>query len=91
MIAKYMQSWQNECMSVQITIRNVPDEVRDELAARAALERKSMQEYLLGELKRIAARPSLTAWLAQVRERKQAAGSRLSPDEILRHRDEDRR
>jgi plasmid stability protein len=78
-------------MSVQITIRNVPDEVRDELAARAALERKSMQEYLLGELERMAERPSLAAWLARVRERKLAAGSTLSADEILRHRDEDRR
>jgi plasmid stability protein len=44
-------------MSVQITIRDVPDAVRDELAARAALQGKSMQEYLRTELERLAARP----------------------------------
>jgi hypothetical protein len=33
-----------ECMSVQITIRNVSNEVRNELAARAARSGKSMQE-----------------------------------------------
>jgi plasmid stability protein len=31
-------------MPINITIRNIPPEVRDELAARAALEGKSMQE-----------------------------------------------
>jgi plasmid stability protein len=36
-------------MSVQITIRDVPDAVKDELAARAALQGKSMQEYLRAE------------------------------------------
>ena len=78
-------------MAVQITIRNVPDEVRDELAARAALESKSMQEYLRGELMRLAARPSINAWLEQVRARKQAAATRVPPDEILEQRDVDRR
>jgi len=33
-------------MSVQLTIRDVPEKVRDELAARAALQGKSMQEFL---------------------------------------------
>lgn len=78
-------------MPVQITIRNVPDEVRDELAARAARERKSMQEYLRGELERLAARPSVKKWLDQVGERKRAAQTRVSPEEILQHRDADRR
>jgi len=41
-------------MSVQITIRNVPEDIRDELAARAALKHQSMQEFLRGELNRIA-------------------------------------
>lgn len=35
-------------MAVQITIRDVPDKVRDELAARAARQGKSMQEFLRG-------------------------------------------
>ena len=78
-------------MPVQITIRNVPNEVRDELAARAALQRKSMQEFLREELERLAARPTIEQWLDRVRERKRAAPARLSPDEILQHRDADRR
>jgi len=75
---------------VQITIRNVPEDVRNELAARAALQRKSMQEYLLGELERMAARPTVASWLAEVRNRKAASGRRLAAERILEHRDADR-
>lgn len=78
-------------MTVQITIRDVPEEIRDELASRAALERKSMQEFLRGELERIASRPSLHAWLKSVRERKQAAATRVSSSTILDARDLDRK
>lgn len=78
-------------MPVQITIRNVPEEVRDELAARAALQRQSMQEFLRGELERIASRPSAAAWLQGVRERKAAAETRVEPRKILRARDADRK
>ena len=77
-------------MSVQITIRGVPQEVRDELAARAALQRQSMQEFLRSELERIASRPSLDAWLQGVRERKAAAETRVRPASILSARDADR-
>jgi plasmid stability protein len=78
-------------MPVQITIREVPEKVRDELAARAALQGKSMQEFLRIELERLAARPSVDAWLQQVRKRKRAAQTRLSSKQILQHRDADRR
>lgn len=78
-------------MTVQITIRDVPSAVRDELAARAALQGKSMQEYLRAELERLAARPPVEKVLAQIRERKATGGTRLSPDEILAQRDADRR
>src|SRR5438128_1970265 len=37
MLAQYCQCWHYACMSVQITIRDVPEKVRDELAARAEL------------------------------------------------------
>ena len=77
-------------MPVQITIRGVPEEVRDELAARAALQRQSMQEFLRSELERIASRPSLAAWLQGVRSRREAAGTRVQPSSILRARDADR-
>jgi antitoxin FitA len=78
-------------MGVQLTIRDVPAAVRDELASRAARERKSMQEYLKQELERLAARPSLETWLERVRDRKRAAGRRISAKQVLKHRDAERR
>ncbi len=66
-------------------------DVRAELAARAALEGKSMQEYLRGELVRLAARPSRQDWLRKVRDRKRAADTRIPPELILEQRDADRR
>lgn len=78
-------------MGVQLTIRDVPEDVRDELAGRAARERKSMQEYLKEQLERLAARPSIDMWLERVRDRKRAAHSRVSGKHILKHRDADRR
>ncbi len=79
------------CMSVQITIRDVSEKVRDELAARAALQGKSMQEFLHAELRRMVARPSIDSWLQQVRKRKQATQNRVSAEQILKARDSDRR
>ena len=80
--------WHNAVMPVEITIRNVPEEVRDELAAH---KRQSMQEFLRGELERIASRPSIDAWLQGVRERKAIYKTRVTSDDILRARDEDRK
>ena len=78
-------------MAIQITIRHIPEKVRDELAARAALRGKSMQEYLREELERLAARPSVDAWLEQVRRRKRASQPRVTGGQILKERDADRR
>jgi hypothetical protein len=50
-----------------------------------------MQEYLRGELERLASRPSIDRWLAEVRERKSVARTRLTRREILAQRDADRR
>jgi hypothetical protein len=77
-------------MPVQITINGIPEEVRDELAARAASRRQSMQEFLLNELERIASRPTVDVWLHGVRQRKKAMGARVSPANILQARDADR-
>lgn len=78
-------------MPTSITVRDVPDEARDELAARAARTGRSLQEYLRAQLIELARRPDPEALLAQVRERKARTGSRLSTEEILAHRDADRR
>ena len=77
-------------MPVQITIRNVPEEVRDELAARAARKRQSMQEYLRGELERIVSRPSIDEWLEEARRVRQASGKRVVTSAVIRARNADR-
>jgi len=74
-----------------ITIRDVPDEARDELAARAAITGRSLQEYLRSELIELSRRPDPDVLLARIRERKQRTGSELPADRILQHRDADRR
>ena len=78
-------------MATAITIRDVPDDTRDELASRAALSGRSLQEYVRAQLIELARRPDAEALLARVRERKQRLGSRLSVESILGHRDADRR
>jgi plasmid stability protein len=74
-----------------ITIRNVPDDARDELASRAAASGRSLQEYLRSELIALAARPSVDVWLARVNDRKRATGTKLAAVEILGDLGEDRR
>ena len=78
-------------MAVQITIRNIPEEVRDALAARPARQRQSMQGFLLDELERLAARPSMSEVLRDIRERKAASGRRVPASSIIKARDADRR
>lgn len=78
-------------MPVAITIRNVPDEVRDELAARAARSGRSLQEYLAAELAELAARPDVTAAIQGARARVRASGRVLSADDIVADRDAERR
>ena len=77
-------------MTVKITIRNVPEEVRDKLALRAARNRQSMQEYILSELERVASRPSNEELLERIRRRVEASGTRVSAADILAARDADR-
>jgi antitoxin FitA len=74
-----------------ITIRDVPDETRDELAARARLSGRSLQEYLRAELVELARRPALDVLMTRVHERKARTTSRLAGERILTHRDADRR
>jgi len=74
-----------------ITVRDVPDETRDELAARAAGSGRSLQEFLRAELIELARRPDPEVLLARVRERKLRTGSQLARDRILGYRDDDRR
>lgn len=74
-----------------ITIRDVPDPTRDELASRAARSGRSLQEYLRIQLIELAGRPDAAALRARIRDRKDRTGTRLTPKEILELRDADRR
>ena len=77
-------------MPVNITIRNVPDEVCDELAARAARSGRSLQEFLSAEFVRIASTPSAAD--AAVRARLGASvNPALTADEIVAAVNEGRR
>lgn len=77
-------------MTKSITIRDVPTETRDELAARAARTGRSLQEYLRSQLIELAQRPERAVVLARIRERKERTGSRLTRERILSHREADR-
>lgn len=74
-----------------ITIRDVPEPTRAELAARAARSGRSLQEYLRLALIDLAAKPDADVLLTAIRERKRATGSTLSGKAILQHRDAGRR
>jgi plasmid stability protein len=76
---------------IALTIRNVPDEVRDELAARAARSGRSLQEYLAAALIELASRPSVEDVLAGARRRVRTTGSLVPVEEILAAREADRR
>lgn len=78
-------------MAKSITIRDVPDETSEELAARAALTGRSLQEYLRARLVELASRPDAEAWVARVQARKAATGGGIDVARVLADRDADRR
>lgn len=77
-------------MPVAITIRNVPDSVRDELAARAARSGRSLQEYLALQLAELAAKPLVSEAVAVARRTARLSGRVLDPADIVAARDADR-
>jgi plasmid stability protein len=78
-------------MPVSMTIRDVPDETRDELAARAARAGQSLQEYVRAQLTALAQRPSPEDLWGRVEERVRATATRLPAEAILEARDAGRR
>jgi plasmid stability protein len=91
MIAQWQQAQHNECVAVSITVRDVPEAARDELAARAARGGRSLQEFLRLHLVDLALRPDPEAVYATIRERKARTASTLSAAAILDHRAADAR
>jgi len=61
-------------MSSYVQIRNVPEETRGALKARAAARGESLNTYLLNLLERDVARPSVTEVLDRAAQRTEGAG-----------------
>lgn len=76
---------------VAVTVRNVPEPVRDELAARAARQGQSLQEYLRALLVDLAQKPTVGEVLSRARARVEATGVRLDPAATIAARDADRK
>jgi plasmid stability protein len=57
-------------MSKMVQIRNVPDAVRRPLKARAATAGQSLSDYLLAELRRLAALPTRVEMLDRLHSRR---------------------
>ena len=57
-------------MSRMVQIRNVPDTLHRKLKARAADSGRTLSDYLLAELERLAARPTRGEMLAKLHSRK---------------------
>ena len=74
-----------------MTIRDVPDGVRDELAARAARGGQSLQEYLRTLLVNVAEKPTVGEVLARARARVEATGVRLDSAVTVAAKDADRK
>ena len=76
-------------MPVAITIRNVPDQVRNELASRAAAKGWSLQEFLLTELVEITKRPDRLALIERIERR--LDGTVLTTAQLINASDAERR
>jgi antitoxin FitA len=70
-------------MSKMIQIRNVPDELHRKLKARAAIEGLSLSDYLCGEARRWAERPTTAELMDRLRSRSRVKVS-LSPAKAVR-------
>ena len=57
-------------MSRMVQIRNVPDALHRKLKIRAADAGRTLSDYLLAELERLAARPTRHEMLARIHSRK---------------------
>ncbi|MHB8513554.1 MAG: FitA-like ribbon-helix-helix domain-containing protein [Actinomycetota bacterium] len=78
-------------MAKSITVRDVPDKVRDKLAERAARAGRSMQEHLRAELIEWANRPTVDEVIARAGARVSATKSRISAKHILQYRNADKK
>ena len=70
-------------MGAMVQIRNVPEALHRRLKSRAALAGMSLSDYLLGEIRQIAERPTIEEFRARLKERPRATLS-IPPAEVIR-------
>jgi plasmid stability protein len=70
-----------------VLVRNVPEEIHAQLQRRAEDQGKSLQQYLIAELKRLAERPTLGELLERIERR---SGGRVGLDQAVADLAEDR-
>ena len=80
MLSTCSHAWR---MSSMIQIRNVPAALHRRLKARAAMAGKSLSDYLLGEIRETAERPTLEELRARLASRS-AASPPVGPAEAVR-------
>ena len=76
-------------MSTMIQLRNVPEPLHRKLKARAALAGMSLSDYLLGEIRSLAERPTPEELLERL-SRRAKLEPRLSPAQAVRKERESR-
>lgn len=71
-----------------VLVRNLPDDVHAELQRRAERHGQSLQQYLVGELRRIATQPDLSETLDRIgRRRGGRVGLRQAAEDIAEGRE----
>jgi plasmid stability protein len=76
-------------MNVMIQIRNVPETLHRTLKSRAALAGMSLSDYLLSELRDVAARPSLEELRARLASRTPVESALSAAEMVRAERDRD--
>jgi hypothetical protein len=70
-------------MTTMIQIRNVPDTLHRRLKSRAAIAGMSLSDYLLGEIREVAERPTLGELQARL-ERRSGMTPSVAPAQMVR-------
>ena len=75
-------------MRRMIQVRNVPDGLHRTLKARAAMAGMSLSDFLLGEMRRLAERPTVTELRERLRRRSPVVAGVSAAEAVRRERDE---
>lgn len=74
-------------MAKNVQIRNVPEELHRALKVRAAQAGMTLSEYLLAEMREIAAKPTVAEMVERLRSRESVRDRESSAAIIRRHRE----